>query len=404
MNYQETTEWMFARLPMYQQKGASAYSGKLAPVRSLVAHLGHPEQRFKSIHIAGTNGKGSSSHMLSAVLQEAGYKVGLYTSPHLKDFRERIKINGDLAPQSFVVDFISQHKEFIESHQLSFFELTVGMALDYFAQEQVDIAVIEVGLGGRLDATNIITPEISLITNIGWDHMDLLGHTLVEIAAEKAGIIKSGVPVVISQTQDEVKNVFLTSAQQASAPIVFADQQKHPDYLCDLQGSYQKKNIQGVLSVLHHLAKAWGITDKHIRSGLSQVQKLTGFQGRWQVLSSRPTCVADTAHNVDGLTLTLQQLQSTPHKQLHLVLGFVKDKDLSAVLPLFPKTAHYYFCAPQMMRALPATSLRDIAQMHGLNGSAYGSVNQAFEAAKSQADAEDLIYVGGSTFVVAEVV
>jgi dihydrofolate synthase/folylpolyglutamate synthase len=404
MNYQETTEWMFARLPMYQQKGASAYSGKLAPVRSLVAHLGHPEQRFKSIHIAGTNGKGSSSHMLSAVLQEAGYKVGLYTSPHLKDFRERIKINGDLAPQSFVVDFISQHKEFIESHQLSFFELTVGMALDYFAQEHVDIAVIEVGLGGRLDATNIITPEISLITNIGWDHMDLLGHTLVEIAAEKAGIIKSGVPVVISQTQDELKNVFLTSAQQASAPIVFADQQKHPDYLCDLQGSYQKKNIQGVLSVLHHLAKAWGITDKHIRSGLSQVQKLTGFQGRWQVLSSHPTCVADTAHNVDGLTLTLQQLQSTPHKQLHLVLGFVKDKDLSAVLPLFPKTAHYYFCAPQMMRALLATSLRDTAQMHGLNGSAYGSVNQAFEAAKSQADAEDLIYVGGSTFVVAEVV
>ena len=395
---------MFARLPMYQQKGASAYSGKLAPVRSLVAHLGHPEQRFKSIHIAGTNGKGSSSHMLSAVLQEAGYKVGLYTSPHLKDFRERIKINGALAPESFVVDFISQHKEFIESHQLSFFELTVGMALDYFAQEHVDIAVIEVGLGGRLDATNIITPEISLITNIGWDHMDLLGHTLVEIAAEKAGIIKSGVPVVISQTQDEVKNVFLTSAQQASAPIVFADQQKHPDYLCDLQGSYQKKNIQGVLSVLHHLAKAWGITDKHIRSGLSQVQKLTGFQGRWQVLSSHPTCVADTAHNVDGLTLTLQQLQSTPHKQLHLVLGFVKDKDLSAVLPLFPKTAHYYFCAPQMMRALPATSLRDTAQMHGLNGSAYGSVNQAFEAAKSQADAEDLIYVGGSTFVVAEVV
>jgi dihydrofolate synthase/folylpolyglutamate synthase len=234
--------------------------------------------------------------------------------------------------------------------------------------------------------------------------MDLLGHTLVEIAAEKAGIIKSGVPVVISQTQDEVKNVFLTSAQQASAPIVFADQQKHPDYLCDLQGSYQKKNIQGVLSVLHHLAKAWGITDKHIRSGLSHVQKLTGFQGRWQVLSSHPTCVADTAHNVDGLTLTLQQLQSTPHKQLHLVLGFVKDKDLSAVLPLFPKTAHYYFCAPQMMRALPATSLRDTAQMHGLNGSAYGSVNQAFEAAKSQADAEDLIYVGGSTFVVAEVV
>jgi len=404
MNYQETTEWMFARLPMYQQKGASAYSGKLAPVRSLVEHLGHPEQRFKSIHIAGTNGKGSSSHMLSAVLQEAGYKVGLYTSPHLKDFRERIKINGALAPESFVVDFISQHKEFIESHQLSFFELTVGMALDYFAQEHVDIAVIEVGLGGRLDATNIISPEISLITNIGWDHMDLLGHTLVEIAAEKAGIIKSGVPVVISQTQDEVKNVFLTSAQQASAPIVFADQQKHPDYLCDLQGSYQKKNIQGVLSVLHHLAKAWGITDKHIRSGLSHVQKLTGFQGRWQVLSSHPTCVADTAHNVDGLTLTLQQLQSTPHKQLHLVLGFVKDKDLSAVLPLFPKTAHYYFCAPQMMRALPATSLRDTAQMHGLNGSAYGSVNQAFEAAKSQADAEDLIYVGGSTFVVAEVV
>ncbi|MFZ9673377.1 MAG: bifunctional folylpolyglutamate synthase/dihydrofolate synthase [Flavobacteriaceae bacterium] len=404
MNYQETTEWMFARLPMYQQKGASAYSGKLAPVRSLVAHLGHPEQRFKSIHIAGTNGKGSSSHMLSAVLQEAGYKVGLYTSPHLKDFRERIKINGDLAPQSFVVDFISQHKEFIESHQLSFFELTVGMALDYFAQEQVDIAVIEVGLGGRLDATNIITPEISLITNIGWDHMDLLGHTLVEIAAEKAGIIKSGVPVVISQTQDEVKNVFLTSAQQASAPIVFADQQKHPDYLCDLQGSYQKKNIQGVLSVLHHLAMAWGITDKHIRSGLGQVQKLTGFQGRWQVLSSHPTCVADTAHNVDGLTLTQQQLQSTPHKQLHLVLGFVKDKDLSAILPLFPKKAHYYFCAPQMMRALSATSLRDIAQMHGLNGSAYESVNQAFETAKSLADTEDLIYVGGSTFVVAEVV
>lgn len=404
MNYQETTEWMFARLPMYQQKGASAYSGKLAPVRALVAHLGHPEQRFKSIHVAGTNGKGSSSHMLSAVLQAAGYKVGLYTSPHLKDFRERIKINGRMAPESFVVDFIAQNKDFIEANQLSFFELTVGMALDYFAQQQVDIAVIEVGLGGRLDATNIIIPEISLITNIGWDHMDLLGHTLVEIASEKAGIIKPGVPVVISQTQDEVKNVFLSCAKQAGAAIVFADQQMHPDYPCDLQGSYQKKNIQGVLCVLKQLAKAWGITEEHVRTGLSQVQALTGFQGRWQVLSTHPTCIADTAHNVDGLTLTLQQLQATPYRRLHLVLGFVKDKDLSAVLPLFPKTAHYYFCAPQMMRALPAASLKDIAQSHGLHGSAYSSVNQAFETAKTQADTEDLIYVGGSTFVVAEVV
>ena len=404
MNYTETTQWMFARLPMYQQKGAAAYSGKLDPVRALAAHLGHPQERIKSIHVAGTNGKGSSSHMLSAVLQQAGLKVGLYTSPHLKDFRERIKINGVMAPESFVVDFIAQHQDFIESQQLSFFELTVGMALEYFAQQQVDIAVIEVGLGGRLDATNIITPEVSLITNIGWDHMDLLGHTLPEIAAEKAGIIKPGVPVVISQTQEEVQEVLFTRANQLHAPITFADQKGYPAYTCDLKGSYQKKNIQGVLGVLDQLSQDWGITQEHIKSGLSQVQTLTGFQGRWQILSTQPTCIADTAHNVDGLTLTMQQLQSTPHRQLHLVLGFVKDKDLSAVLPLLPKTAYYYFCAPQMMRALPATSLQDIAAQHGLQGTSYNAVSQAFEAAKAQAKPDDLIYIGGSTFVVAEVV
>jgi len=404
MNYTETTQWMFARLPMYQQKGAAAYSGKLDPVRALATYLGHPQERIKSIHVAGTNGKGSSSHMLSAVLQQAGLKVGLYTSPHLKDFRERIKINGAMAPESFVVDFIAQHKEFIESHQLSFFELTVGMALDYFAQQQVDMAVIEVGLGGRLDATNIITPEVCLITNIGWDHMDLLGHTLPEIAAEKAGIIKPGVPVVISQKQQEVQEVLISRANHLRAPIIFADQQGYPEYACDLKGSYQKKNIQGVLGVFDQLSQDWGITQEHIRSGLSQVQTLTGFQGRWQILSTHPTCIADTAHNVDGLTLTMHQLQSTPHRQLHLVLGFVKDKELSAVLPLLPKTAHYYFCAPQMMRALPATSLQEIAGQYGLQGISYNSVNQAFEAAKAQAQPEDLIYIGGSTFVVAEVV
>ena len=335
-----------------------------------------------------------------------GLRVGTYSSPHINRINDRICINGEPIDDTefgLQIGAIAD-LEILSAIRPSFFEIMTAAMFRWFADEAVDVAVVEVGMLGRWDATNVIDSDVAVITNIALDHMEYAGPTVEHIAKEKAGIIKPGVPVVISQTQDEVKNVFLSYAKQAGAAIVFADQQMHPDYPCDLQGSYQKKNIQGVLSVLKQLAKAWGITEEHVRAGLSQVQALTGFQGRWQVLSTHPTCIADTAHNVDGLTLTLQQLQATPYRRLHLVLGFVKDKDLSAVLPLFPKTAHYYFCAPQMMRALPAASLQVMAQLHGLHGSAYSSVNQAFEAAKTQADTEDLIYVGGSTFVVAEVV
>ncbi len=403
MRYQETLNWMFAQLPMYQQKGKSAFNGKLDNIIKLVDYLNHPEKKFKTIHVAGTNGKGSSSHMLASVLQEAGYKVGLYTSPHLKDFRERIKINGVHVSEDFVIDFIDKNKVFLTENKLSFFEMTVGMAFEYFALEQVDIAIIEVGLGGRLDSTNIIVPEVSLITNIGLDHMDMLGTTLPQIASEKAGVIKPNVPVVISEYQEEVASVFMEAAQARDAVIIFAEKEKLPDYKTSLLGNYQMMNVKGVLATLKQL-KGYDVKEDHIKAGLINVVENTGLLGRWQILGENPLTVCDTAHNSEGLAVVLQQINQQKYKTLHFVLGFVKEKNLEAILPLFPAEARYYFCSPQIVRKLDEKVLQEKAAEYGLLGEMYGSVNEALISAKNEAENSDFIYVGGSNFVVAEVV
>ncbi len=402
MTYTETLDWMFAQLPMYQQKGKKAFNSKLDGIITLSNHLDNPHKQFKSIHVAGTNGKGSSSHMLASILQEAGYRVGLYTSPHLKDFRERIRINGKPVSEIHVVDFIAAHKNFIQAHSFSFFEMTVGMAFDYFAKEKVDIAVIEVGLGGRLDSTNIIIPEISLITNIGYDHMDLLGDTLEKIAAEKAGIIKQDVPVVVSEYQPEIAWVFREKANEKRAKLTFASQKKLPSYTTSLLGDYQKRNIKGVLVTLDKL-KNYKVDETHIKKGLQNVAINTGLQGRWQLLGENPKVICDTAHNKEGLSLVLAQLLKENYKTLHFVLGFVKEKDLDAILPLFPKNASYYFCKPNISRGLNAEILLEKAKKYNLKGRGYTSVMEAYKAVNEQASKADLIFVGGSNFTVAEV-
>lgn len=403
MTYQETLDWMFGQLPMYQQKGAAALNAKLDNIIHFCDVLDNPEKKFKSIHVAGTNGKGSSSHMLASILQEAGYKVGLYTSPHLKDFRERIKINGKVVSKKFVTHFIEQHKPFFDYHKLSFFEMTVGMAFSYFAEEKVDIAVIEVGLGGRLDSTNIITPEVSLITNIGLDHTQFLGDTLEKIALEKAGIIKPKVPVVISETQPETKMIFNLIAHQLKSNIVFADEQPVTGYQTDLLGEYQQKNINGVIACIHQL-KNLTVSEKAIVEGLKKVVGNTGLLGRWQVLQQHPLVVCDTAHNKEGLQLVLDQIKKQSYNQLHIILGFVKDKDVKSVLYLFPKNAKYYFVRPSIPRGMDAFELQELAKELGLNGKGYKSVEKGLKKAIKNADPRDMVYVGGSTFVVAEVV
>lgn len=403
MYYTEATQWLFKQLPMYQQKGASALNAKLDGIKKFCNYLGEPHQKFKSIHVAGTNGKGSSSHMLAAILQEAGYKVGLYTSPHLKDFRERIKINGQEISEEEVVSFVYSHKDYMSQNALSFFEMTVAMAFDYFAVARVDIAIIEVGLGGRLDATNIIQPEVSLITNIGFDHMDLLGNTLAQIAIEKAGIIKPNVPVVISEWHRDTEAVFKAKSAAAGAPIYFASDIIEKQYSTDLKGAYQEKNIKGVVTVLRHLS-GFNVTSKHIKAGLSNVVGITGLLGRWQVLLNEPLVIADTAHNEAGISLVVKQLMNTPHKRLHMVLGFVEDKDLGTILPLLPVDALYYISAPAIQRGLDPLFFIERAAHFNLFCNHYGSVNEAFKAAKKQAEKEDLIFIGGSNFVVAEVV
>lgn len=404
MNYQETISWMFAQLPMFQTQGRSALNNKLDKTIAFAEHLGNPEQKIRTVHIAGTNGKGSSSSMIASVLQEAGYKVGLYTSPHLKDFRERIKINGQEIPEGYVVDFIAKNKSFLEENKLSFFEMTVGMAFSYFSHEMVDIAVIEVGLGGRFDSTNIITPEVSLITNISKDHTDILGDTLPKIAFEKAGIIKHQVPVVISEYNDETAPVFTARAKEEQAPILFANTIE-TDLTTDLQGFYQEKNIKGVIAVIELLIhKGWDISAENIKEGLQHVVRNTNLKGRWQTLNTNPTVVCDTGHNVGGLTYVMQQLAKQSYNHLHIVVGFVKEKDVNGVLDLFPKEATYYFCSPHILRGLNVETLKEIATAKGLKGEAYPSVQQALEAAKARALETDFIFVGGSTFVVAEVV
>ncbi|HAF78651.1 MAG TPA: tetrahydrofolate synthase [Maribacter sp.] len=403
MTYKETLDWMFAQLPMYQNKGKVAFNSKLDGITLFASHLGNPHTNFKSIHVAGTNGKGSSSHLLASVLQEAGYKVGLYTSPHLKDFRERIRINGKKINKDWVVDFIENNSTFFEQRKLSFFEMTVGMAFSYFDKESVDIAIIEVGLGGRLDSTNIIHPEVSLITNIGLDHTDILGDTIPEIAREKAGIIKPNTPVVVSEFNEETAPIFKEVANKMNSKILFADSGNYNrDYEIGLLGSYQKRNIKGVLGTLN-LLKGFEIREEDKVHGFKNVVKNTGLMGRWQKIGDQPTIICDTAHNKGGLSYVLEQLKNQEFDTLHIVIGVVKDKNITDILPLFPKNAVYYFCKPKIFRGLDENILA--RQFYDLNfkGDVYKSVNKAFKTAKKQAKKSDLIYVGGSNFVVAEV-
>lgn len=402
MTYQQTLDWLFTQLPMYQRIGGANYKIDLEKTHLLMDLLGHPENGFKSIHVAGTNGKGSVSHMLASVLQEQGLKVGLYTSPHLKDFRERIKINGQMISEAAVVDFVTAYKDAFTNLQLSFFEMTVGLAFAYFKQEQVDIAIIEVGMGGRLDSTNVITPLVSVITNIGYDHMAFLGDTLEKIAGEKAGIIKNNVPVVIGKTQSETAEVFKTKAALHHAPIIFADQQKSGALATDLMGSYQKENSATAYTALMQLPELFKPSEEAISKGFANTVANTGLRGRWQIINQEPLCIADTAHNLDGLKVVLQQLEATPHAALHLVIGMVQDKDVNSILALFPKNAHYYFCQPNLPRALAVENLANMASAIGLRGGVYSSVKTALEAALASAQKEDVVFVGGSTFVVAE--
>ena len=405
MTYHETVNWMFKQLPIFQNQGKSAYKSDLTNTILLAGYLNNPQKHFKSIHVAGTNGKGSVSHMLASIFQEAGYKVGLYTSPHLKDFRERIKINGKLVSKSFVIGFIKRNKSFFESHNLSFFEMTVGMAFDYFSKQKVDIAIIEVGLGGRLDSTNIITPLVSVITNIGFDHTQFLGDTLPKIAFEKAGIIKPNIPVVIGETQSEIQPVFIEVAKKNNADISFADQEVDKILDSDLKGNYQSHNIRTVLQTLKKVPKRqFIISDKNIKSGLLNVINNTGLHGRWEILQQHPKIICDTAHNKEGLTYVMEQINVETYDNLHIVFGVVNDKDLKSILPLMPKKATYYFCKPNIQRGLNAEILKQTFNMNGFKGDSFSSVNKALLEAKKNAEINDLIYIGGSTFVVAEII
>jgi dihydrofolate synthase/folylpolyglutamate synthase len=402
--YKNTVDWMFAQLPMYQQQGVSAYKPDLSNVTMLANYLGNPERLLKCVHVAGTNGKGSTSHMLASILQEAGYKTGLFTSPHLKDFRERVRINGEMISQDYVVDFIDSHKPFFESHQLSFFEMSAGLAFNYFADNRVDIAIIETGLGGRLDATNIITPIVSVITNIGLDHVNLLGDTLEKIAGEKAGIIKEGIPVVIGEYTQDTETVFTDKANITHSRIIFASENAYSEYESDLKGSYQRSNRKTVLATIEELRNAgFLISEDNIANGLKNVSANTGLRGRWQQLGSQPLIIADTAHNSHGVGMVMKQVMQQTFKKLHIVFGVVADKDLDEILVLLPKTAEYYFAQPNIARGLDALALQRKASAFGLTGSVYASVCDAYKAACSTAGADDMIYVGGSTFVVAEI-
>lgn len=425
MNYPETVEYLFEQLPMFSRLGAAAYKKDLTNTIALCEALGNPHKKFKSIHVAGTNGKGSTSHMLAAILQTAGYKTGLYTSPHLYDFRERIKVNGIVCEESFVVDFTQKIKPFIESLQPSFFEITVAMAFEYFAQTEVDIAVIEVGLGGRLDSTNIITPELCVITNIGWDHMNLLGNSLEAIAGEKAGIIKPHIPVVIGETLPETKPIFeekstlslisfaaekryvndwLLEHHLLRVTVVEVEKNEYSTYLLDLPGLYQTKNLLTVLEACSFLQKMeWNITPYIIQKALQQVKTLTGLYGRWEIIHYHPTLVLDVGHNADGIKEINKQLDLSTYNRLHIVIGMVKDKDIHAILQLMPKHAQYYFTKAQIPRALDELLLQEQALDAGLNGNSYIEVNEAIQAAFNNATTEDLILVCGSVFLIGEV-
>ena len=430
LNYKATLEYLFTRLPMYQRSGPAAYKNSLGNTLKLDELYAHPHRKFKAVHVAGTNGKGSVSHMLSSVMQAAGLKVGLYTSPHLKDFRERIRVNGEMMPQDAVVEWVDNYRTNNKLWKIepSFFELTVAMAFDYFARQKVDIALIEVGLGGRLDSTNIITPELSIITNIGWDHTNLLGDTLEKIAFEKAGIIKENIPVVIGSRQVETETVFLQRAEEKMAPICFADcefaveyatlgmdgkqelrvlkngRAVYPGLKVDLLGNYQHKNVPAVLKTVELLnKKGLRISDAALYEGLANVVSSSGLLGRWQILGSNPLVVCDTGHNEDGIRAVVQQIENMAYKKLHMIFGTVGDKDPEKVLALLPGNAVYYFAKADLARAMDATELAQRAVAFDLKGKVYSSVKKAFVAAKAAAEKNDLIFVGGSTFVVAEI-
>ena len=422
--YADTLHYLYAQLPMFTRVGASAYKKDLHNTLALCNALHNPERKFKSVHIGGTNGKGSSSHMLAAILQTAGYKTGLYTSPHLRDFRERIRINGQMIPEQEVINFVNSHQALFEEINPSFFEATVGLAFDYFAKQGVDIAIIEVGLGGRLDSTNVINPLLSLITNIGLDHQDILGTTLREIASEKAGIIKTTTPIIIGEKQAEIADVFENKAIEANAKILFASDcwtitpketapllvvnahssKQNLELVLDLRGSYQVKNLAGVLTAVDELREqGFKISEENLKTALKQVSSLTGLQGRWQTLQQEPLVICDTGHNEDGIKEVLKNIANTPHQNLHMVWGMVKDKDIAKILALLPKDAIYYFCQPNIPRGKPTEELAQEAQKYQLKGQAYTSVAEAYQQALSHAKPNDLVFVGGSTFVVAEV-
>jgi dihydrofolate synthase / folylpolyglutamate synthase len=426
MTYQETLDFLFNALPMFQRVGSAAFKKDLSNTQALCALLGHPENKIKTVHVAGTNGKGSTSHAICSVLMEAGYQVGLYTSPHLKSFTERIKINGKEIPEKDVVDFVEKNRTFLEDLKPSFFEMTVAMAFWFFEKEEVDIAVIEVGMGGRLDSTNVIVPEVAVITNIGFDHMQFLGDTLEKISEEKAGIIKADIPVVISSKQTETTPVFLNKAKSSHSPIFFAEDEyavkkigksesgknlfkiqvsdKILFYELDLLGNYQGRNLPGILSTLDILReKNWKISNENISKGLSKVKLNTGLKGRWDILGESPWVICDTGHNEDGIRYIVEQISEYPYKNLFVVLGMVNDKDITKILCLLPKNAHYIFCQANIPRALDAMELAKKAGELGLKGDIVRDVNEALLLARKKAGKEDFIFIGGSTFVVAEI-
>ncbi len=427
MTYQETINYLFTRLPMFSRIGAAAYKKDLHNTLALCSFLDDPHKKIKCVHIAGTNGKGSVSHMLAAIFQAAGYKTGLYTSPHLKDFRERVRVNGAMIEQDDVIDFVERIKPSIERIDPSFFEITVAMAFDHFVRQRVDIAIIETGLGGKFDSTNVITPEISVITNIGWDHMNILGDSLEAIAGEKAGIIKPGRPVVIGETLPETKQIFIQAATTANAPIIFASEERKAIdwkydaselvvevvklgtdeksfYHLDLPGIYQTKNLVTVLETVHQLnLQNWNLHETQVKNGLRKVKRTTGLHGRWEVIRHHPDVVLDVAHNAEGIQQLLMQVELIEPTHLHIVLGMVKDKDIGKVLQLLPSYAHYYFTQAHIPRALDAQALMQEAQRFHLNGDAYDDVNTALNTAIANAKKDDLVIVCGSVFVVGEV-
>ena len=428
MNYTETLDYLFGQLPMYQRVGQAAYKANLDNTIALLELLKNPHHHFKSVHIAGTNGKGSIAHMLASIFQTAGYKTGLYTSPHLTDFRERIKINGQMISEEKVINFVEKYKSSFEAIKPSFFEMTVGMAFQYFADEKVDIAIIETGMGGRLDSTNLISPELCIITNIGFDHMQFLGNTLEKIAGEKAEIIKSGIPVVVGKKQLETQQIFIEKANQQQTKVLFAEDHFDAKLLtnsnleyskCDiwreselyieqlkspLLGEYQVENIVTAIQAAELLAKKYGFNAGVIKEGIENVISNTGLKGRWQILSKNPLTICDTGHNKDGITAVVNQLKSIRCNQLHFILGFVNDKNISELLNLLPHNATYYFCKADIPRALNEKELEKQAHKAGLRGKSYGSVIEAYNSAVNNATSNDMVFIGGSTFVVAEVV